>query len=113
VPWIERRDVRIAAVDGKHPDWQSGSDDASFHQALRSMRGWYSAQSTDWHQRVVSAIDTELQGVFPAYSIRWQPLMLELLVVLAHLFLVMLVYRTARLALRREGRDAPIYAAAH
>lgn len=113
VPWIERRDVRIAAVDVKHPDWQSGSGDASFHQALRSMRGWYTAQSTDWHQRVVSAIDKELQGVFPAYSVRWLPLMVELLVVQAHLFLLVLVYRTASQVLRRQGRDAPMYAAAH
>lgn len=112
VPWLETENLRIAAVSGKHPHWQSGSADPTWHQALRSARGWYVERGTAWHQRVVDAIDAELRGAYPDRRIRAGALGLELIFLGAHAVLLFPALLMIHLWLKRQYAEGYLRASA-
>lgn len=100
IPWREKNDLRILVFSGKKPYWVSGTNDPAWSGVLAVARDWYEQQHTPWHQTVVAGIDSELAGRYPNHDILLGALVLELIVVLAHIVLLAFVLVSLHLALR-------------
>ena len=105
IPWLETNDIRMAMASGKKGDWKTGSEDPRWHGVLRSSRKWYANQDSDWHQKVVAGIDTELAGGFPIRKIRPWYLALDALVFLAHAVLLGFILYPVHLSLKAHFRS--------
>lgn len=88
IPWLETWDLRMVSATGHPRPWQTGTDDPRWEPTLKLARDWYAAHESEWHQRIVAGIDTELAGGFPDRRIRPWYLILEIIVLLAHGVLV-------------------------
>lgn len=105
-PWLETRNIRVSAALMTRSSWVSGTDDPTFHEALASMRLWYAEKDTEWHRRVVYAIDMELAGEYPKDKVSIGYALLDVLAVAAHAIIVLYAYRAIRWILRHQPTPA-------
>ena len=98
IPWIETYDLRMVSATGQKLPWQTGTDDPRWEPTLKLARDWYATHDEEWYQTIVAGIDTELAGGYPDRRIRPWYLMLEIIVLFAHVALIgAALYRFHRL----------------
>ncbi len=89
-PWLETFDVQLIHYQ-PYTTWKSGTDDPVFHETLAHIRPVYveyAHERGEWFQRVVDAIDAELDGAYPARTVSWGLFVLDAVGLIAPFFLV-------------------------
>lgn len=89
-PWLQTDDVRLIQFNPQQ-SWTSSTDDPNFHDTLAAVRPAYveyAHERGEWFQRVVDAIDAELDGAYPARTVSWGLFVLDAVGLIAPFFLV-------------------------
>lgn len=103
-PWLQTRDLELLDLTGRNTDLRSGTADPQWPAILRAARD-YHAQTvagsddprvTQYHQRIVDAIDTELAGGYPETTIMWGGLVMDLLYITSHFAMLFALFMLAK-----------------